>query len=355
MSSEVRLLVVDREGNAKAPLPSATLKDCSWRLDGIGDGSFSINPLARGATEIQLWKREIQAWFDDELTWWGVPLNTSGGLDELTFNMEDPMTLFNKRGVDRATLDYPGVDQLAIGWDLLRYAQDETFQPNRDFNIGAANFGPSGKIRYRRYRRDEHRMILDCLGEFTTLADGFDWSLEIFGHGSRLWTPYFPEKGTVQKNLSIRIEQGRRPRGTTSITYEEDAVEMATHVYCTGGSDGDVKFEENYEDVAASAEYGVMQAFISEGSVTDPPWLEERARQEVLTRNHPAISPEVELPTTMVQRVDVPVSYLKRVKVGDWIPIKISYGYIQVDNQFRVYEVRWSEGDKVSLTFGEVR
>lgn len=350
--SEVDLYVCDRHGEWIAPLPEANLSGFEHELNLPGSASFTIDPLSEGAREIEGVAREIQIWVDGSLEWWGVPWGLNGNSQTITVDCEGLLSLFTKRFVDRTSLLYTSMDQLSIAWDLLNYAQSEAVEPYRDFFIDAAAFSLSGVVRSREYKREEHKMILDLLNEFDsrTLQNGFDWEIVTMPDGGRFWTPYYPRKGGPKPNAAIEWDFDGT-RNLQDFTWKEDFLPLATLAYVTGGSvtvgGTSIKKEGKYEDTSASSYWGQMQTVISEGSQLDQNWLNDRAQREVGTRQVPEVTTEI----TGALGMELA---LGDVETGDWIPVTIDHGRIQVDAWHRVTKVAWKPNNTIDLTFGEV-
>lgn len=350
--STPEIWIVDREGTRKTVLPAANLQNMSWQRSRPGAASFTIDPLARGTSWIR-WPYEVQVWMDgfEDPVWWGVPWGLSGGPDVITVNCEGLLSLFGKRFVDRTSLLYTSIDQFAIAWDLLLYAQSEAVEGNRDFNIDS-DFVNSGVVRSRDYPRVEHANILDLLYEFdrTTLLNGFDWEIVGLGSGQRLWTPTMT-KGDAKPNWAVEYGPGEGDRNVSNFGWAENYGPLATLYYVTGGSvtidDVTFKKEGKHEDVAASAIYGQMQAVMSEGSQLDENWLDDRAEQEVNKHKEP--EEIIDITSARGFHMDA----FKQVVEGDWLPVKINYGRIQFDAWKRVEEVTWNARNTLDFTFGE--
>lgn len=344
----IQVFPVDYEGGrfGRGPIEDAIVSSLRWDLYGPNAAAISFDPLARNAEHVKLLKRELQVWFDDELIWWGVPLADNGDLSIVTLQCEGIQAHLRDRIIDDATLLYTSIDQLSIAWNLIQFAQSEATQANRDLNISAAAFAPSGKIRSREYKRFDHAIIFDLLSEFPTLNDGFDWEIVPDATGARFWTPYYPRKERTlsEHRLIVTIEQSR---GIENFTWASSAMELGTHIYATGGSSGDVKFEENFEDVAASAEYGVRQRVISEGSQNDVAWLLDRATREVGVRKKTKKTPTI-------STARAPKDYFRIVRTGDWLPVYVDYGYYQIDLEMRIGSVEWTP-NQTNLVFIEER
>jgi hypothetical protein len=343
---DIKVFAVDKEGSrfGSGPIEGCTVSQITWELNGAGSASIAFHPLALNARHVKLLEREIQIWFDEDLIWWGIPMRDGGDLTQVTIECDGLLAHFRDRIVDDATLLYTSIDQLNIAWNLIAYAQSEATQANRDFNISAAAFAPSGKIRSREYKRTEHGIIYDLLADFPALEDGFDHEIVTPTSGGRFWTPYYPRKGVTHNNLKLVIREDVE-KGVGSFTWQSDATMVGTHVYATGGSSGDVKFENNYEDATASARFGVRQRVVAEGSQSDVAWLLERATKEVSERNHISENPTVAV-------VPAPLEYFGTVHEGDWIPFYMDYGYYQLDANFRIGSVQWTP-EALNLTFIE--
>lgn len=339
IEENIRVYSVDKHGTkfGSGPIENCTVEGITWELDGAGTASISFDPLARNAREVRLIEREIQIWFDEKLVWWGIPWRDQGGLDRVNIQCDGLLAWFTKRYIDRTSLLYTSIDQFQIAWNLLAYAQDESVQANRDLNI-SASFTPSGKVRSENYDRAQHAEILSLIERFPTLEDGFDFEITYDETGQRLWVPYYPKKGSfLGKEWGIRVTEDVMV-GATGIQQQNDGGLVITHAYVAGGTSGDVKFEEDYEDVAASARYGVMQGVISEGSQKDPAWLLERATRVVNARK--SVSP---VPAMTLSRTDEK-DYFNAIDVGDTIPVYMDYGYYQIDGNFRVGKKSYAPG-----------
>lgn len=352
--SEIELWVTERDGEKIAPLPEANLKEVVWDLNEIGSASFTIDPLSEGAMEIEGIIREIQIWMDGQLRWWGVPWGIEGNSQEITVSCEGLMSLFNKRFVDRMSLIYTSIDQVQIFWNLLAYAQSESVEAYRDFNISAISpLVLSGVPRSREYKRDEHKCILDAVKEFDrkTLKNGFDWEIVTTPDGGRFWAPYYPMKGQLKANAAVEWES-EGARNVADFGWSENFLSVSTLAYATGGSVStgsvSIKMEGKYEDVASSAYWGQMQSVVSEGTQLDVDWLEDRAQQHVETNREP------EQTVSITSVVDPEGIQLGDLVLGDWVPVHVDHGRIQVPHTLnRITKIIWKENDSLEFSFGE--
>lgn len=334
MTADVRVVSCNQSGTPFGEVTGARVTEMIDELNRAGSAKIGIDPLHPSAPLLKVNEREVQIWIDDVLRWWGIPRSISGDTKEVFFNCAGLLDHFAYRFVT-ASLLYTSIDQLTIGSNLITYAQTGT---NRNRNVTFPTITPSGRVRSREYKRDEHGKILTQLEEFPELDDGFDFSIEVFGDGRREWTPHYPLKGSVKAQYAL--ETGRN---IDELSYEEKGEEQATQVYATGGSNGTVRFEENYENTTLSATYGQMQRAISEGTQQDVAWLQAKARAEVDTYGTPVKLPEITVNNSLVQLDG-------NLKTGDQIPVRIDHGIIQFNENLRINRINRLEDGRLKLS-----
>lgn len=352
--TEVEVRLVDRYGTLITYLPSASVDNATWELCAEGDASITVDAFGIGVSKIELWDTEVQIWWNGVLRWWGVPWSCGGNArGGLSFQCKGVISLLYKRFIDRMSLIYGDasvptlVEQFSIGQALVDYAQNESVQGHRDLNIDAAAYAPSGVGRTAQYKLSEHKNILDLLKEFPTMYNGFEWDVDILGSGQRLWHPYYPKKGQLRTEFTMQFDEGGS-RNMVGFEYSEDFFGGTTDAMTTGGSVSGIKIEDRYEDLTASADHGVMQNVISVGSTLDHGTLVDRARKEVEINKNPVIMAGIKSART------TDIDMFGNVTTGDWIPIRIDYGRMQVNAKERIQVIKWNSDDTLDLTFSEV-
>ena len=349
----VNVYSTNYSGQWYAALPEAKVSHVIDILSDVPSASFSIPQDSPGADQIGGWEREIQIReiIEDEgvneIVFQGPVVSEQGDQNECTFECEGVLSHFGTRIIDNATLLYTSIEQRAIAMALIDYAQDPgtPAQANRDFNVSGATFAGTTHIRSRKYEREEHANILDLLKEFPTLDDGFEFDIVITPDGGRFFTPHYPKKGTTLTDLKLEYVEGD---GQLSFKYRRDYKRQLTHVYVTGGSNGTIKFEQNFEDVPSSGLYGVRQEVISDGSQSDLTWLLDKGKREVSLRKKPIFVPDITLPRH-------PKDYRRLIKTGDYVPLNIQRGRVNITEPRRVLQKKWNvEANTVELTLAEV-
>lgn len=336
----IKVNIVDMFGNVLAPLASSILKNVTWTLNDSGSCQIDISNLDPKALTLLFMQNELQIIFTNttpHTIWWGFPVRRQlkPGLQAL--NLEGLRSYMKFRIVENASLLYTSVDQLDIAWNLIWTAQQGT-NYNRNIN---ASYTPSGVIRSRNYARDQHKIIFDELITFDAdkLMNGFDADIVCDETGSRLWTPYYPQKGSWYAGY---LEWGK---DIIDYDLKDDALQMRTKIYCTGGSNGTTKFEQSYENVAASAQFGALVGTVTDGSEKDLAWLLAKAQQQVGVRSVPI--PDYTI--TLGNDPNKPV--LGRLHTGDVVWTKISDGATQINAPFRIRTIAWQQNETVQITF----
>lgn len=326
-ASNSNIWVVDRSGNRKADLSTGVVDHVSWKLDDYGDAEFTMPVDDPRNSKLVLGQTEIFIEVGGE-PWWGRVARAKSNPRTTSYSCDELLSYYEFRFVLNSSLTYTSMDQVLIAAAINAEAQSSAHAPYGSFNIPTGDFDLSGRIRSREYKREEHKNMLDLLKEFPTLDDGFDFGIEYDRTGMRQFMCYYPSKGDVLP--SMVLEWGRN---IVDFEVDEDASSLTTREYVTGGSNAGVKFEENYSDDAKAGFYGTRyEAVVSSGSELDTTWLADKARKDVDTKKVPQILPSITVG-------DDPEPVFGVVKVGDVVPVRISRGRVDINDNYRVVEI----------------
>lgn len=345
---DYELELLTRFSEPVAPLPKAQLTSVKWELNTAGSLSFEMKQDDPDVMKPLCVEHEVRCTVEGvEDPWQGPIWQDVQSPKTVSFDAEGVASYMTRRYIDFSSLWFDdldaGYDQFQIAWGLVQYAQGmpvaqagSVVIPAKNFNVDAGDLTPSGRLRLRRYLRNEHAEILPLLQEFAGLRnfdtgepDGFDFDIITKADGARLFQPYFPQKGSLR--LDLALEYGRN---LSTYTVREDGKEIATNTYATGQSNGDVKLEAHYEDAAASAQYSQMTSFIDYSDQSDEDALREFARRHTESHKRPQVVPEL----TAVQ---VPVTLLGNIQTGDRVPIHIVNGRTNLNDVFRIGSITW--------------
>lgn len=353
MSDDAVLIVTDFDGVRQGELTKAKLDSVEWELVAPGGAQISINPLEREAELIKVNECEIQVWIDEEYRHCVIPRDVSGNEKQITFPCEGLLSEFDWRFIHNllayGTAGPPAVyiEQFQIAWNLLNYAQTGA---NMDLRIESANWVPSGVGRLRFWNWFDHTNVLDAIKEFTEIDNGFEYEIVLFPDGRREWTPYYPKKGSFKANLVL--EWGRN---VVNFQYKKQGKSQGTKTYVTGASEGDVRFEQNFEDVALSAQYRRRDRIVSDGQQKDVAWLLDRAKEETALFGRPVVLPDLTV-------LDIPPSASQPgvkldgvLETGDVVPVNVQHGAINMVGNYRITKISRIAPGKLKLTFNEDR
>lgn len=342
MAATAQIFLQTIDGANVEELVNADLQEVTWQLNGAGQAKFVMLGDDPQITVPELGVHEAKIVISDGTTtrWFVGPIQTVATNPKASvFQVESLEAYFRYRIVDDATLEYTSVDQNTIAINLINFAQSESTQANRDLNIDIGTFTLSGKVRSRRYERNDHQEIFDILNEFPELDDGFDWAVEALPNGLRQFMCYNPQRGGFLPDIAFEWD-AHGTRNLKDYKVDESVMNLTTHAYVTGGTNGSIKFEENYEDTTKSALYGVRQKVISEGSQKDVDWLEDKAIKEVALRGQPEVVPQL-------TAIEAPTDVLLSIEPGDSAKVRIQAGRININATYRFVSMTWKPKEDV--------
>lgn len=215
-----------------------------------------------------------------------------------------------------------GDDQALICEGIVQHLQDPAYGKS-DLNIGT-RCEPTGVVRDRVYIHSEHPNGFDALGEFPTLDNGLDFSVEITAT-ARTFVTHYPEKG--DDRTDVVLEFGRN---VEDFTWGWDGEQAANAVITLGSGDGSSR-EEGWaieEDLFG----GVVleDVFVAPGvdNTTNIETLDDRATERLRLVRDPEI---LEL---ICNESAIPL--LGVLKTGDRITARVHQGIVAVDGPRRI-------------------
>lgn len=307
----------------------ATVDKVSWTLNGIHSADISIHPLAPDAMLILLDEMELTILFNRDFNgpFQGVPKSVRGNFDKITFTIESPITYMKDAYIIDTDKVYSAVEQMNIATQLVTYGQAATYQ---DRNIAIGAYAGSGVQRTRTYYAEEYKNVFETLVEFTNLQNGFDWDVIIQPDGARKFTPFYPRKGSHKPQYKVwKDKAGASPYFRGLVGWTEDGQNQYTDQMVTGPVDATTGLKLRGRWQAAAPEmtkYGRKQNVTADTGAVAQSWVDSIATARGAFQLTPTILPDIL----------VSDSLFNLLVVGDSIPVRIDYGRIQVDGDYRI-------------------
>lgn len=213
-------------------------------------------------------------------------------------------------------------DQALIAKGLVEHAQDTAYGKS-DLNIDTST--PLTTIKRERvYLHDEHQQIGDLLDEFPSLHQGMDTDI-VVTPSQRIFTTYYPRKGSRRKNLWLELG-----RNIVTYTLMVDGDSLANSVVVLGEGEGADREEGGYID-SSSLDSGLIIEKVfhaTPGSAISS--LGDQARRAVSRFSRQVYIVSVTVPWE---------GEMRSLRTGDWLPITLDNGWVNVEEDYRVIEI----------------
>lgn len=289
-----------------------------------------------------------------------LPLRVTGGtVDSTTFSVGSTVVFFERDGVPMfggivwgITADAGNNNMVAQGEGFFSYLSRRYLRPSKSYsNIEQVDIaadiisdplellGPdfpltlspvdTGVLRDRSYNGTERKSIADIISELAATINGFDFSFEPRYDGAKLgwtFTTTWPKTGRVT-DLVLELGSNVDLLGLT-----QDGTRMANFVTATGAMQSGYRLEATAVDLPARDSYPVLEDVVSYPDVVLVNTLDEYAHYRLNEGRRP------------INRVSVllangAVPSLGGFLVGDRMRVKGSYGWLNIDEQFRLTEI----------------
>jgi hypothetical protein len=233
--------------------------------------------------------------------------------------------------MESLSFGYPGPaeDVTDIIEGIVNYAQSRIAALDHgksDLNIDFAGT-PTGITRQIAYQFEEHRNILDAIMEYVR-AGYCDIDIALTAT-TRTFTVHVPRKGSLF-GTTLDLGDTTTPGNIADFTYSEDLENGASSVVLLGPGDGPDRPEGGAVDTSFAN--GVFTAEIVESAPDDATvgQLDARSVERLVTAARPEIIEVTTLPGTGI---------IGALKVGDTVPLTISYGWVDIDDTYRATRI----------------
>lgn len=332
----------DQDGNLLSPLPAADVRSLTMALDEPPEVDLGLH--ADHARSLQVTPgAEVHVYEDGNPVplFMGPPwkVRRGKGTRILTVTAAGIESVFHRRFI-RATLASSAAEQFQIAWDVIAHTQAE---PGGDLNVTADVWTPSGVTRDQTYHPYSLTTVHEALHAFRSIQGGFDWAVVPASANSRLWTPYYPQRGTLRDR---QVGYGPHTAGNVADYSGTVSMEgMVTRGFVTGSGDGPNRLIGSYADPDLGTTKALLEDHRAGSSSMEQQATADGYAQEMVEARS--------VPLTTVDSVDVtgPLAFVQSLRPGDTVPVRIDDGWFQVDATYRVTKVRWpGTFDRATLT-----
>ena len=345
--SEYKYILWDFRTGQKEILPEALNRSYSYQLNRAGKASFSLPltterlerfPLYIGVTRLLIYRAT-------KLIWAGViwEITEDAQDDEGTVNVQCT-EIFHILSEKRYTSNtYTSTDAGQIAWGLINTTQ----------GLSGGNLGITQGTIEATQNRD--RAYLDeKIGEkiiqLTEVINGFDFlitpsiknnTLGVFNVSAKIGTTLTSFRLEYGEGLKNNIQSWSRKRTLS---------DMFNSVIVEGEGLGDARLTSTETDTALITAIGLLEGRIQEKSVNQQTTLDTRADEFIRVR-------KTEQPLYDIT-VNNAYDDFGKYDVGDIVPVRIKYGYIDMNTTMRIYgiDVRISDAGEevIKLTISPI-
>jgi hypothetical protein len=345
--SEYKYILWDFRTGQKEILPEALNRSYSYQLNRAGKASFSLPltterlerfPLYIGVTRLLIYRAS-------KLIWAGViwEITEDAQDDEGTVNVQCT-EIFHILSEKRYTSNsYTSTDAGQIAWGLINTTQ----------GLSGGNLGITQGTIEATQNRD--RAYLDeKIGEkiiqLTEVINGFDFLITPSIKNNTLGV--FNVSAKIGATLtSFRLEYGEGLKNNIqSWSRKRTLSDMFNSVIVEGEGLGDARLTSTETDTALITAIGLLEGRIQEKSVNQQTTLDTRADEFIRVR-------KTEQPLYDIT-VNNAYDDFGKYDVGDIVPVRIKYGYIDMNTTMRIYgiDVRISDAGEevIKLTISPI-
>ena len=345
--SEYKYILWDFRTGQKEILPEALNRSYSYQLNRAGKASFSLPltterlqrfPLYIGVTRLLIYRA-------DKLIWAGViwEITEDAQDDEGAVNVQCT-EIFHILSEKRYTSNtYTSTDAGTIAWGLINTTQGLT-----GGNLGITQ----GTIQTTQNR--DRTYLDEKIGEkiiqLTEVINGFDFEItpSIKVNTLGVFNVYSKRGSTLN---TFRLEYGEGLKNNIqSWSRKRTLSDMFNSVIVEGEGLGETILTSTQTDTALISSVGLLEARVQEKSVNVQTTLDTKAQEFIRVR-------KTEQPLYDIT-VNNAYNDFGKYDVGDIVPVRIKYGYLDINTTMRIYgiDVRVSDSGEevIKLTISPI-
>jgi hypothetical protein len=345
--SEYKYILWDFRTGQKEILPEALNRSYSYQLNRAGKASFSLPltterlerfPLYIGVTRLLIYRAS-------KLIWAGViwEITEDAQDDEGTVNVQCT-EIFHILSEKRYTSNtYTSTDAGQIAWGLIN-----TTQGLSGGNLGITQGTIEATQNRARVYFDEK--IGEKIIQLTEVINGFDFEITPSIKVNTLGVfNVYGKRGTTLNTFRLEYGEGLK-NNIQSWSRKRTLSDMFNSVIVEGEGLGDARLTSTETDTALITAIGLLEGRIQEKSINQLNALGTRADEFIRVR-------KTEQPLYDIT-VNNAYDDFGKYDVGDIVPVRIKYGYIDMNTTMRIYgiDVRISDAGEevIKLTISPI-
>ncbi len=327
-------LIKDKSGKTIASLDGAMSRSFEIYLNKSGAASFSVSCKDAKITGdlLLLGNKELYIYRSGTLVWGGELVyrraDISDEREQVVVTAKGFFELLSKRhsGSAASPRVFSNTDAGSIAWTIIDESQSQT---DGNFGITQGTIQTS-KNRDRTY---EYKNIKDAIEDLSSLKikDGFDFEIG----ADKKFSVFYPRKGRGRND--IVFEWGVNIKSFSEIL---DATDMANRVIVLGEGQGtEMKTSTRNADVSIQSAYKIREKLLMFKDVKETATLDDHGDKELSLRQ---TQQQIIGLTTKGNLEPSFGSYT----IGDSVRVKIRYGFLDIDQLFRIYGIKVTISDE---------
>jgi hypothetical protein len=337
--SEYKYILWDFRTGQKEILPEALNRSYSYQLNRAGKASFSLPltterlqrfPLYIGVTRLLIYRA-------DKLIWAGViwEITEDAQDDEGAVNVQCT-EIFHILSEKRYTSNtYTSTDAGQIAWGLINTTQGLT---GGDLGITQGTIEAT-QNRDRTYLDEK---VGEKIIQLTEVINGFDFEITPSIKVNTLGVfNVYSKRGSTLNTFGLEYGEGLR-NNIQSWSRKRTLSDMFNSVIVEGEGYGDIALKSTQTDNSMITAVGLLEGRVQEKSVNQQTTLDTKAQEFIRVRKTEQFIYDITLNNAYDD--------FGKYDVGDIVPVKIKYGYLDINTTMRIYgiDVRVSDsGEEV--------
>jgi hypothetical protein len=337
--SEYKYILWDYRTGQKEIFPEVMNRQYSYQLNRAGKASFTLPITAERLQrfDIFLGVTRLLIYRENALIWAGVVWEVNEGASDegdVTIQCTEIFHILSEKRYTSNT--YTATDAGTIAWGLINTTQGLT----------GGNLGITQGVLQTTQNRDRQyfdESIGEKIIQLTEVINGFDFlitpSIKINTLG--VFNVYAKRGSTI---TDFRLEYGEGLKNNIqSWSRKRTLSDMFNSIVVEGQGLGDARLTSTESDTALITAVGRLEGRKQEKSITEQATLDQKADEYI--RVHKTEQPIYDI------TLNNAYNDFGKYDVGDIVPIRIKYGYVDINTTMRIYgiDVRVSNAGEESI------